>query len=183
MREIKIPQMISALLVKKGIKQKDLAAHIGVTDNTVSYWCTGARVPNLTQLILISDYFAVSLDSLVFGDNSVNIKICKNCGKQFSPRRSDTEYCNLKSPQEPNLSCSEYNSRRNYYKRLKENDISVLSRNILAAKGMAAKRNPKKKEDYDNFRKERIVQKRKYESGEISPEEYREWLISKKGGT
>lgn len=184
MREIKIPEMIETLLVKTDMTQKELANVIGVTDNTISCWCTGTRTPSLSQLISLSDIFCVSLDYLAFGTGETSkLKRCKNCGRMFYPMRTDAEYCRSSSPQEPRLSCRDYNSKRACYERMKKDELAVLSRNILSAKGMMAKRNPHKKSDYDNYRKERLVWKKKYETGEISPEEYKSWLIIQKGGT
>lgn len=44
--------------------QKELAQYLGVTDNTVSYFCSGARTPNTVQMKQIADYFKVSVDVL-----------------------------------------------------------------------------------------------------------------------
>ncbi len=56
---------INAQLAAQGKKQKDLAKHLGVTDNTVSYFASGARTPNLNQLCEIAKYFNVSTDYLL----------------------------------------------------------------------------------------------------------------------
>lgn len=145
MREIIIPEMIQTLLVKTDMKQKELANAIGVTDNTISYWCTGTRTPSLSQLIYLSDFFHVSLDYLVFGTGETSkLKRCKNCGRMFYSIRSDAKYCQYSAPQEPSLSCQAYNSQRACYERMKKDELAVLSRNILSAKCMMAKRNPHK---------------------------------------
>ncbi len=60
-----IAQRISTLISTKFIKQKDLAHAIGVTDNTISYFCKGTRTPNIQQIIQIARYFGVSVDYLL----------------------------------------------------------------------------------------------------------------------
>ena len=47
-----------------GVMQKELAAELGVTNNTVSYWCSGKRTPNVRQLVQISQYLDVTTDYL-----------------------------------------------------------------------------------------------------------------------
>lgn len=109
------------------------------------------------------------------------IRKCKNCGQYFIPEnRSDTLYCNNPSPADPTKTCKEYGSQRLWYERQKDDELATLSRNILSAKSMLAKRNsdlPDYKMFYDFFRKERIRWKKAVESGEKSREEYREWLL------
>ncbi len=60
-----IGQRINEALAQKGVKQKDLAKVLGVSDNTISYFCSGARVPNTEQLISISKALEVSTDYLL----------------------------------------------------------------------------------------------------------------------
>lgn len=61
----KIGQQLNNALAKKDVKQKDLAKILGVSDNTISYFCSGARVPNTEQLIKISKALDVSTDYLL----------------------------------------------------------------------------------------------------------------------
>lgn len=60
-----IGKQINAALAIKGIKQKDLAAHLNVTDNTISYYCSGTRTPSVVQLIEIAKFLDVSTDYLL----------------------------------------------------------------------------------------------------------------------
>lgn len=60
-----IGRRINAALANAGKKQKDLAAKIGVKDNVVSYFCSGARTPNLEQIIVIAKYLNTSSDYLL----------------------------------------------------------------------------------------------------------------------
>ena len=60
-----IGDRISDLLRKRGKKQKELAKHLGITDNTVSYFCSGSRTPNTAQLKMIAEFFDTSTDYLL----------------------------------------------------------------------------------------------------------------------
>lgn len=76
-----IGQRINKLLMKNNMKQKELAKELGITDNTVSYFVNGSRVPNIQQIIKISQIFNVSTDYI--------LGITKSCNKvkeHFSTR-------------------------------------------------------------------------------------------------
>ena len=60
-----IGERIGLLLSERKIKQKDLAEHLGITDNTISYFCSGKRMPNTTQIKEISQFFNISADYLL----------------------------------------------------------------------------------------------------------------------
>lgn len=60
-----IGQRINNALCSSNLLQKDLAKALGVTDNTVSYWCNGARTPNTEQIIQIARTLNVSSDYLL----------------------------------------------------------------------------------------------------------------------
>lgn len=60
-----IGHRINELLAINDVKQKELAAHLSVSDNIVSYFVKGARVPNTEQIIKIANFFNVSSDYLL----------------------------------------------------------------------------------------------------------------------
>ena len=60
-----IGNQINTLLGVQHRKQKELANYLGVTDNTISYFCSGKRTPNTAQIGLIADFFNVSSDYLL----------------------------------------------------------------------------------------------------------------------
>ena len=47
------------------IDQYKLAEALSVSSKTVSHWETGYTEPSISQLILLADFFDVSLDELV----------------------------------------------------------------------------------------------------------------------
>ena len=109
------------------------------------------------------------------------IRKCQNCGRYFVPEnRSDTLYCDNPSPLDSTRTCKEYGSHRLWYDRQKDDELATLSRNILSAKSMLAKRNPDIEDyqlSYDYFRNERKKWKKSVEKGEATRDEYREWLL------
>lgn len=60
-----IGKRITAALAIKGVMQKQLAKHMRVKDNVVSYWCSGSRTPNAKQIAEIAKYLGVSTDYLL----------------------------------------------------------------------------------------------------------------------
>lgn len=60
-----IGRRINSALAIREMHQKDLAKQIGVVDNTVSYYCSGARPPSATYLFLIAESLNVSADYLL----------------------------------------------------------------------------------------------------------------------
>ena len=56
---------LNTALAAANMKQKELAKLLGVTDNTISYFCSGKRIPNIEQLIQISKFLNVSTDFLL----------------------------------------------------------------------------------------------------------------------
>ncbi|MBQ3162172.1 MAG: helix-turn-helix transcriptional regulator [Oscillospiraceae bacterium] len=63
--ELIIGQRIDEILKLRNLKQKDLAEHLKVKDNTISYFCSGKRTPNTTQIIEIAKYLNVTTDYLL----------------------------------------------------------------------------------------------------------------------
>lgn len=57
-------RLAKALEIRK-ISQKELAKHLGIQPNIVSYWCIGQRSPNIKYLAEISKYLNVSTDYLL----------------------------------------------------------------------------------------------------------------------
>lgn len=61
----KAGERLANLLSSKGLRQKDLAKQLQVSDNMPSYWIHGRRQPTLEQYVDMASYFEVSLDYLV----------------------------------------------------------------------------------------------------------------------
>lgn len=63
--DIKVAERIAELMRDEGINQVQLAAKIGVKQNTVSSWVLGKKEPNISSLWRLADYFEVDIDYLV----------------------------------------------------------------------------------------------------------------------
>ncbi|MBR1535179.1 MAG: helix-turn-helix transcriptional regulator [Ruminococcus sp.] len=53
---------------KKGYSQLKVAMDLNITREALSYYENGQRCPNLEMLIKLSDYFHVSIDYLITGE-------------------------------------------------------------------------------------------------------------------
>lgn len=56
---------IKELRAEKKVRQVDLAKHLGISQNTLSYWERGEYQPDNEMLTKIADYFNVSTDYLL----------------------------------------------------------------------------------------------------------------------
>jgi transcriptional regulator with XRE-family HTH domain len=59
--------------IKKGYTQLKVAMDLNISREALSYYETGKRSPDLQMLIIMSEYFDVSIDYLI-------------TGKEFSPK-------------------------------------------------------------------------------------------------
>lgn len=62
---ITIGKRINTLLAEQKKLQKELANFLGVQDNTISYFVSGRRTPNIEQIVKISEFFNVTTDYLL----------------------------------------------------------------------------------------------------------------------
>ncbi|NLB35885.1 MAG: hypothetical protein GX824_01030 [Clostridiales bacterium] len=116
--------------------------------------------------------------------NSHFVKKCENCGKYFVPyNRSDTIYCDRKSPQDPERTCKEYGTQRLWYDKMQGDEALKLYRNVYSAKRMMVRRNPNipnYKKNLEEFSVQAAEWKAKYKSGVVTSEEFINWLNSEK---
>lgn len=59
---------LKMLRTGRGIGQAALAKELNTSLKTVSHWETGYTEPSICQLIMLADYFDVSLDELLGRD-------------------------------------------------------------------------------------------------------------------
>lgn len=50
---------------ERGLSQEELGAAVGVSRQTISKWELAQSYPDFQKLVLLSDYFKISLDTLV----------------------------------------------------------------------------------------------------------------------
>lgn len=63
-----IPRRLKGLLRANGMKQKDLAAEIGVTEATVARYLSGQRIPRATLIIRMARSLATTPDYILTGE-------------------------------------------------------------------------------------------------------------------
>ena len=56
---------IKAALADARVTNKELAEGLGVTESTVSTWCTNAKQPSIETLFLIADYLKIDARELL----------------------------------------------------------------------------------------------------------------------
>lgn len=62
---IKFKERFTNLLTTKGVTAAKLAKDTGLSDAVISQWKNGKQVPSADKLIVLADYFDVSIDYLV----------------------------------------------------------------------------------------------------------------------
>ena len=56
---------LKELRIEKKLSQRELGKIFNVCNQTISFWETGAREPDLDTLVEISHYFGVALENLL----------------------------------------------------------------------------------------------------------------------
>lgn len=98
----KIGTILNELLAERGILQKELAEHIGVTANTVSYYLSGDRCPDIDKIIEIAKYLNVSTDYLlgitdIKSPDTELTAVCNYTGLSESSIKNIKRYAELKA--------------------------------------------------------------------------------------
>lgn len=63
--ENKFKNILKSLRIERNIGQVELAKKIGVSKGLISLWGNGLREPTMCSLILLAQFFDVSIDYLV----------------------------------------------------------------------------------------------------------------------
>ena len=90
--------VILALRTKKGLSQDDLAQAVFVTRQAVSRWENGETVPNTETLKLLSQYFQVSINTLLGSPRQLYCQCCgmpleDDCISREPDGSLNEEYC------------------------------------------------------------------------------------------
>ncbi len=65
MRENAFGKKLKELRLEKGLSQRQLGEIFSVCNQTVSFWETGSREPDLDTLVSIARYFEVPIDFML----------------------------------------------------------------------------------------------------------------------
>lgn len=82
---------LTDLRKRKGLSQEQLGYKLGVSRQTVSNWELGQSYPDFQRLVLLSDYYEMSLDELVRGVDVGDVRALNESEKQISSIYSDVE--------------------------------------------------------------------------------------------
>ena len=70
MKEYKLPEVLQDLITENNISQRKLADKIDVTQSAVHRWLQFKATPDIFHLMEIANYFDVSIDYLIFGEET-----------------------------------------------------------------------------------------------------------------
>lgn len=138
-------------------------------------------------IINLQDFFNVYLDYFI--NNSFVLRKCRNCGKYFIPSsRSDSKYCDNVSPQNPSKTCRDIGSKLFYKDKRDSNPVTKAystARNTISKRVSRCDKNDIKKlkkltTQFDNLQIGYEKRYKKYEKGQLSEEEFINWIISQK---
>ncbi|WP_273384452.1 helix-turn-helix domain-containing protein [Enorma phocaeensis] len=76
---------------KRGLSQEQLGYELGVSRQTVSKWELAQSYPDFQRLVLLSDYYEMTLDELVKGVDVGDVRSLNESEKQISSIYSDIE--------------------------------------------------------------------------------------------
>lgn len=81
---MKFNEKLIELRKQKGLSQDELGNALGISRQTISKWELGQSYPDFQRLVLLSDYFGLSLDTLVKDINVEDIRSRNLSEKQLS---------------------------------------------------------------------------------------------------
>ena len=73
---MKFYQKIHQLRTRKNLSQENLAEALSVSRQTIAKWETGKAYPEIEKLILIGNYFGLSLDALIKDSGCADTRLC-----------------------------------------------------------------------------------------------------------
>ena len=172
---LKTEQNIISMLRSRSISEEEVIETARSDKNIQIIPCRFAS-DDLTQILILE------LRELVYMDN-VTIKKCQNCGKYFVPeKRADELYCNNEY-EDTGRTCKDIGFFKYKQKVVKNDEVARLYRNTYQQKLLRVRRNPDNeeyKEDFELFRNEYKKIKHKVASGEMSRDEFKEWILRRK---
>ena len=70
---MQLSEKLQLLRGKSGMSQEELAEKLGISRQSISKWESGQSVPDLKKLIILSDIYNVTIDSLVKDSDEFDI--------------------------------------------------------------------------------------------------------------
>ena len=66
---MQLAQILNNLMESKSISAYKMSKDTGISDRLIGYWKKGEKLPSAENLMIISNYFGVSIDYLLTGQN------------------------------------------------------------------------------------------------------------------
>lgn len=73
-------ERIFHLMQERGVRASDIVKQTGIKQSTITEWKMGRSSPSVNALVMLADYFGVTVDYLVAHDtptNTYKVKISK----------------------------------------------------------------------------------------------------------
>ena len=88
----KIGMFLKELRIEKNLTQEQLADAIGSTNKTVSRWETGAYLPPVEMLLILSDFYKVSINEILVGHRLTDSNFKKAAEENLLDAIAESKY-------------------------------------------------------------------------------------------
>ena len=112
-------------------------------------------------------------------EKCVNLGICLNCGRLFTPYRRDLRYCSRPISAGSPKTCIDVGAKLQFYNRTVSDPVLKKAKNIAAKLCNRSRRNPDNAElqkTYEDFVQQRSEWQRAIKKGERTTSDYSLWL-------
>lgn len=75
MSHLQFSQILKSLRKENNVTQEELAAYLHVTRSTIAGYESRNKQPDFEKLVLIADFFHVTIDYLITGENPIASKL------------------------------------------------------------------------------------------------------------
>ena len=75
---MQLQDKLQLLRKQNGYSQEQLADKLGIARQTLSKWENGQAVPELNNLISLSNLYGITIDRIVKEDDECNLSMCRN---------------------------------------------------------------------------------------------------------
>lgn len=69
-----ISEILRELVAQKGMTQKDIAKELNISQQRFNFYVNGSREPDIATMILLADYFGVTVDYLIGHEKEPTVK-------------------------------------------------------------------------------------------------------------
>ena len=81
---MELKDKLQLLRKQNGYSQEQLADKLGIARQTLSKWENGQAVPELSNLISLSNLYGITIDRIVKEDDECNLSLCKNASMDIN---------------------------------------------------------------------------------------------------